>query len=252
MTRILAFHAHPDDCETLCAGTLATLVGLGHAVTIATATAGECGSIEHTLEETGAIRGAEATTAAAFIGADYLCAGLPDLGVFNDDASRRAVTSVIRAARPDIVITASPVDYHPDHEAVSLLVRDGCFASSAVNYHAGDAPALAAIPHLYFMDPIGGRDREGRKLTPDFAVDICEHIAAKRRMIEAHASQTTWLLAQHGITDPVEAMAGLSKRRGAEFGVAWAEGFRQYRHEPYPRTPWLQELLGGAAFKAQA
>jgi LmbE family N-acetylglucosaminyl deacetylase len=250
MTRILAFHAHPDDCETLCAGTLAILAGLGHAVTIATATAGECGSVEHTLEATGTIRRAEAAAAAAMIGADYLCASLPDLGVFNDDASRRAVTALIRAARPDIVITASPVDYHPDHEAVSLLVRDACFAASTVNYRAGDAPALHAIPHLYLMDPIGGRDREGRKMPPEFAEDISTQIAGKRAMIEAHASQTTWLLAQHGIIDPVEAMASLSRRRGSEFGVEWAEGFRQYRHEPYPRTPLLQELLGASVLKS--
>lgn len=250
MTRVLAFHAHPDDCETLCAGTLAILVGLGHAVTIATATAGECGSIEHTPDETGAIRRAEASTAAAYIGADYICADLPDLAVFNDDPARRAITAVIRTARPDIVITASPVDYHPDHEAVSLLVRDGCFAASARNYRAGDAPATDAIPHLYLMDPIGGRDREGRKIAPDFGVNISGHIAIKRAMIEAHASQTTWLLAQHGITDPVEAMAGLSRKRGAAFGVAWAEGFRQYRNEPYPRTPLLQELLGNAVLQA--
>ena len=101
------------------------------------------------------------------------------------------------------------------------------------------------------MDPIGGRDREGRRIAPEFAVDISGQIAIKRAMIEAHASQTTWLLAQHGIADPVEAMAGLSRKRGAEFGVGWAEGFRQYRHEPYPRTPLLQELLGTAVLKSR-
>ena len=246
MTRILAFHAHPDDCETLAAGTLAILADLGHEITIATATAGECGSVDHSLEETGAIRGEEATRAAAAIGASYLCAGLPDLGVFNDDVSRRAVTAVVRAARAEIVITASPVDYHPDHEATSVLVRDACFAASAGNYRAGDAAPLTAIPHLYFMDPIGGRDREGRRIAPEFAVDISDRIEVKRRMLAAHESQTTWLLAQHGITDPIEAMAGLSRKRGEEFAVAWAEGFRQYRHEPYPRTPLLQGLLGDA------
>ena len=31
------------------------------------------------------------------------------LAVFNDDASRRRMTELIRAARPDVVITASPV-----------------------------------------------------------------------------------------------------------------------------------------------
>ena len=245
MTRILAFHAHPDDCETLCAGTLAILAGLGHEIAIATATAGECGSVDHQPAETAVTRKREATRAAALVGANYLCAGLPDLGVFNDDPSRRAVTAVVRQARPEIVITASPIDYHPDHEAVSALVRDACFAASAKNYRAGGASALDAIPHLYFMDPIGGRDREGRRIGPDFCVDISNQIDVKRQMLAAHESQTTWLLAQHGITDPVQAMAGLSRKRGEELGVAWAEGFRQYRHEPYPRSPLLQTLLGG-------
>ncbi len=250
MTRILAFHAHPDDCETLCAGTLAILAALGHEILIATATAGECGSVDHSPEQTAVIRQVEARAAAEAIGADYLCAGLPDLGVFNDDASRRAVTAVIRAARPAIVITASPIDYHPDHEAASVLVRDACFAASAGNYAAGSAPSLDAIPHLYFMDPIGGRDREGKRMAAEFAVNISGQIETKRRMLSAHASQTTWLLAQHGVTDPVEAMAGLSRRRGDDHGVAWAEGFRQYRHEPYPRTPMLQTLLGRAVIGA--
>ncbi len=254
MIRVLALHAHPDDCETLVVGTLARLAGLGCAITIATATAGECGAVEASPEATAAIRRAEATRAAALIGADYLCAGLPDLGVFNDDASRRRITELVRAARPDIVIAASPIDYHPDHEAVSQLTRDACFAASAPGYRTGEAAPLAAIPHLYFMDPIGGRDREGRRLAPEFTVDISDVIDLKRRMIAEHASQTDWLLKQHGLTDPVEAMAGLSRRRGQESGVEYAEGFRQYRHEPYPRTPKLQELLAmwiGSPAKAE-
>jgi LmbE family N-acetylglucosaminyl deacetylase len=40
------------------------------------------------------------------------------------------VTELIREAAPDIVLTGSPIDYHPDHEATSLLVRDACFATS--------------------------------------------------------------------------------------------------------------------------
>ena len=38
MTAILAIHAHPDDIETLCAGTLALLAENGHTITIATIT----------------------------------------------------------------------------------------------------------------------------------------------------------------------------------------------------------------------
>ena len=83
------------------------------------------------------------------------CAGDRDLAVFNDDSSRRRVTELMRTAAPDIVLTASPVDYHCDHEATSSLVRDACFAAPAPNYKAGSAPVLRAIPHLYFLDPDG-------------------------------------------------------------------------------------------------
>ena len=39
MATILAIHAHPDDIEHLCAGTLAILAAQGHAIRIVTATA---------------------------------------------------------------------------------------------------------------------------------------------------------------------------------------------------------------------
>lgn len=244
MTTILAVHAHPDDIETLAAGTLAILARLGHAITIATLTAGECGSVDDDPTETARIRRREAATAAAMIGAVYDCVGLPDLSVFNDDSSRRAVTELLRRTGPKIVITSAPADYHPDHEATSLLVRDACFAASAPGYRTGEASPLPAIPHLYFMDPIGGRDRDGVPARPDFGVDIGAAMETKRRMLSAHQSQKTWLLKQHGITDFTAGMEAQSARRGRDFGVAFAEGFRHYRHTPYPRDPLLQALLG--------
>lgn len=246
MATILAVHAHPDDIEHLAAGTLAILAAQGHSVRIATLTAGECGSAETDLAETARIRKAEAAAAAALIGADYRCADLPDLGVYNDDASRRAVTELIRWAAPEIVLAASPADYHPDHEAASQLTRDACFASSVPNYRTGPAAPLSAIPHLYFMDPIGGRDREGARIVADFGVDIAGGFSLKRQMLSAHVSQAEWVARQHGIADHLGSMEAWSRRRGRDFGVATAEGFRQYRHEPYPKTPLLQDLLGEA------
>jgi LmbE family N-acetylglucosaminyl deacetylase len=246
MATILAVHAHPDDIEHLAAGALALLAAGGHTIRIATLTAGECGSAETDLAETARIRKAEAAAAAALIGADYRCADLPDLGVYNDDASRRAVTELIRWARAEVVIAASPADYHPDHEAASQLARDACFAASVPNYRTGPAAALEAIPHLYFMDPIGGRDREGRRIVPDFGADIEGGFAMKQRMLSAHVSQAQWVARQHGIADHLGSMEAWSRRRGQDFGRPLAEGFRQYRREPYPKTPRLQELLGDA------
>jgi len=247
MVGILAIHAHPDDIETLAAGTLALLASLGHAITIASVTAGDCGSSAFGPEETGRIRRGEATTAAAMIGASYQCLGVGDLAVFNNDETRRRVTEAVRAARPAIVITAAPADYHPDHEATSSLVRDACFAASAPNYLTGPAAPLDAIPNLYFTDPISGRDRDGRLVAPDFAVEISGiWFETKKRMLAAHESQSEWLLRQHGIENPLAAMEAWSSRRGRDFGVAQAEGFRHYRHEPYPRAPLLEGLLGDA------
>ena len=246
MTHILAIHAHPDDIETLAAGTLALLSSQGHAVTIATLTAGDCGSVEYGREETARIRKDEAHAAATMIGARYICSGLGDLAVFNDDPSRRRVVELIRSVSPDLVITSSPVDYHPDHEATSVLVRDACFAAPVPNYATGDARPLDAIPHLYFMDPIEGRDRDGNKIVPDFAVNVEAHMETKRRMLSAHASQLNWVVKQHGIDDYTGSMDAWTRKRGKSFGVGYAEGFRQYKCHPYPATPLLQDLAGRA------
>jgi LmbE family N-acetylglucosaminyl deacetylase len=245
MTTILAVQAHPDDVETLAAGTLALLARRGARIVIVTMTAGECGTTLGDPAHTGVVRRAEAQAAAAMLGATYRCVGLPDLGVFNDDPSRRATTEIIRWARPEIVITAAPVDYHPDHEATSVLVRDACFAASAPAYQTGPSEPLEAIPHLYFMDPIGLRLRDGSRAPADFAVDVADVMDIKRRMLEAHESQKAWLLKQHGMTDFTAGMEAQARRRGQDFGLAQAEGFVQYRHTPYPRTPRLQALLEG-------
>jgi LmbE family N-acetylglucosaminyl deacetylase len=252
MAVILAIHAHPDDVEHLCAGTLALLAAAGHAVKIVTLTAGECGSDQTDLAETARIRKAEAAAAAALIGADYACGEIPDLGVFNDDPTRRRVTELVRWTAAEVVITASPVDYHPDHEAVSLLVRDACFAASVPNYRTGPAQPLTAIPHLYFMDPIGGRDREGAKVQAHFGVDVSATFETKRAMLAAHASQAAWVARQHGEADHLGSMEAWTRRRGGDFGVELAEGFRQYRNTPYPRTPKLQELIGSARLAGAA
>ena len=246
MANILAVHAHPDDLDILAGGTLARLSAAGHAVTMATATAGEGGSAEFDPDQTGRMRQAEATASAALIGAEYRCLGFPDLGVFNDDASRRAVTELVRGTRPDVVITASPADYHPDHETISLLVRDACFAAPVANYRTGPAPALAAIPALYFTDAIGGRDRDGVRLKRDFGVDVGATFAVKRAMLAEHRTQVAWVARQHGIADFLGDMETWSRRVGGDFGVEFAEGFRQYRHQPYPRAAVLQDLVGDA------
>ena len=253
MATILAMHAHPDDVEILAGGTVAMLAAGGHRVVIITMTPGDCGSHEHGPEEIASIRRAEAASSARLIGAAYRCAEFRDLAVYSDDPSRRRVTEILRQVAPEIVITSSPVDYMADHEATSALVRDACFGAPAPNYRTGsETPAwpIAAIPHLYFMDAVGGVDRENRRIAPDFYVNVEEFFETKRAMLAEHKSQREWLRKHHGMDDYLDMMERFARANGEQAGVRFAEGFRQYKGHPYPESPLLQELLADSVVRS--
>ena len=159
--KVLAFFAHPDDAEFLCAGTLALLHARGASVHIATMTAGDGGSAELPPAEISRIRLREAAQAAALLEGEHHCAGAQDLLIAYDPLNIRRVTEIVRRVRPDIVFTHSPQDYLLDHEITSQLVRAACFAASAPNVKTeveNAATATAQIPHLYYADTIEGRD----------------------------------------------------------------------------------------------
>ncbi len=245
-SRILAIHAHPDDVEIQCAGTLALLRAGGCHVTIATMTPGDCGTAEYDAETIASIRRAEAKAAADLIEADYACLEFRDLAIFNDDPSRRRVVEFLRRARPDLVLAPPPVDYMADHENTSLLVRDALFAASVPNYVTKQwepAKPLEKIPHFYFVDPVDGGNPEGDTVPPVSIVDVTSAFATKRAMLACHASQRNWLQKQHGMDEYLESLDRWSAKRGVAFGVAHAEGFRQYRGHPYPRGNRLLELI---------
>ena len=162
--RVLALHAHPDDIEFQCSGTLILLREAGCEVVIATMTPGDCGSAEHDAEAISAIRRDEARAAAALIGAEYLCLEFRDMAIFNDDESRRRVTEALRRVQPAIILTAPPSDYIADHEMTSLLVRDACFSASCPNYTTRQwepAPAAGKDSPPVFRPP-GRRPRSRR------------------------------------------------------------------------------------------
>jgi LmbE family N-acetylglucosaminyl deacetylase len=210
-------------------------------------TPGDCGSAEYDADAIADIRRAEAKAAADLLGADCLCLEFRDLAIFNDDESRRRVTEWLRRTRPDLILTAPPIDYHCDHEMTSLLVRDACFAAPIQNYATRQwdpAPPLDRIPHLYFVDMLGGGDRDGISQPVGFHVDVTPVYDLKRAMLACHASQRNWLMRQHGIDEYLDAQAVWSAKRGAEIGSAHAEAFRQYLGHPYPGDNRLLTLLG--------
>jgi LmbE family N-acetylglucosaminyl deacetylase len=247
----LSILAHPDDAEFLCAGTLIRLAREhGWRVHIATMTPGDCGSAEHGPEEISRIRRGEGAAAAALIGARYHCLEERDLLVFFQERALERVTRLLREVRPRLVLTHSPSDYMLDHEMTSALVRAATFAAPVPNFlcDRGHGPPLERIPHLYYCDPIEGKDPLGREVPPAFAVDMSGVITTKVEMLACHASQRNWLLKHHGMDQYLQAMRDWSGRRGQTAGVAFAEGFRQHLGHSYPQDNLLGNLLGALPF----
>ncbi|MBI2807345.1 MAG: PIG-L family deacetylase [Planctomycetes bacterium] len=243
---ILSVLAHPDDAEFLCAGTLIRLKQEhGFAIHIASMTPGDCGSAELGPDEISRIRREEGTRAAALIGATYHCLEEKDLRVFHGELALEKVTRLLRSVQPGIVLTHSPADYMLDHEMTSTITRAAAFAAPIPNFMSERplGPVLAHIPHLYYCDPIEGKNALGEDVTPGFRIDISGVIATKAEMLAAHASQREWLLKHHGMDQYLQAMRDWGAQRGRECGAAFAEGFRQHLGHGYPRDNVLADLL---------
>jgi LmbE family N-acetylglucosaminyl deacetylase len=242
---VLSILAHPDDAEMLCAGTLIRLARERQAeIHIATMTAGDCGSATLPPEEIARIRRGEGAAAAARIGATYHCVGRKDLRVNFDDPTLDAVVMLLRQVRPTVVLTHSPHDYHLDHEMTSLVVRGATFAAPIPNFLRGMGEVLDHIPHLYYCDPIEGKDKFGERVPPSFVVDVAGVIDEKAEMLACHASQREWLQKHHGIDQYLIAMREWTAKQGEAHGLAYAEGYRQHLGHSYPQDNVLKSWVG--------
>lgn len=240
----LAFLAHPDDAEFLCAGTLIRLWEAGWSIHIATATAGDCGSMTEDAWKISAIRTGEASKSAAMIEATYHCLGELDVRVVYDKPTLQKVIDLFRRVAPAVVFTHAPKDYMMDHEMVSLLARAASFGYGAPNVSTVPRHPDSVVPHLYYCDPIEGIDPLGHEVEPTTLIDISAHMEKKRAMLACHASQREWLRAHHGMDEYLESMKRHAKRRGEPAGLTYAEGFVQHRGHAHPRNDLLAELLG--------
>jgi LmbE family N-acetylglucosaminyl deacetylase len=244
---VLSILAHPDDAEFLCAGTMLRLKREHNwAVHIASMTAGDCGSMEHLPAEISWIRRGEGARAAESIGGKYHCLEERDLLIVYSEQTLEKVTRLLRELKPRIVLTHSPSDYMVDHEETSRIVRAAAFGAPIPNFLSNRklAKPLPHIPHLYYCDPIEGKDHVGQSIAPGFCIDISSMIEEKAAMLACHASQREWLLKHHGMDHYINSMRGWGAHRGKACGVAYAEGFRQHLGHSYPQDNLLGQLLG--------
>ena len=241
---VLGLFAHPDDAEFMCAGTLALLHKKGWQIHIATATAGDCGTVEYSREEISRIRKAEAAISASILDGSYHCLECDDVFVMYDRPTLLKAIELLRRLRPAVVFAPSPSDYMIDHETASRIAQTACFAYGFVNIEIAGVEPFEPIPYLYYVDPVEGRDKFGTEIKPNTLVDITSVIDTKEKMLCCHESQRNWLLKHHGIDDYVISMKVLAERRGGEINRTFAEGFRQHLGHAYPQDNILKSELG--------
>ena len=223
--RVLAVGAHPDDLEILCAGSLAKYALRGDHVTMAVSTNGEVGSSTLSKSEIAEIRKSEAKASADVIGAELIWMGYPDEFLFSNEQTRLDFLNMVRRARPDVILTHAPSDYHPDHRTTGGILWDIRVMTTVPNIRT-QAPPCETIPEIYYYDTIAGID-----FTPQYYVDIGETFELKKKMLACHKSQSPWLEQQYNMSY-LDFIEYTGRYRGLQCGARFAECF-----QPSPTWP---------------
>ena len=233
--RIIAFGAHPDDCDQKVGGTAARWAALGHHVKFVAVTNGDAG---HQSEGGGALanrRRKEAQEAGRRLGVEYETLDNHDGQLIPSVDVREQVIRKIRQWNADVVLSPRPNDYHPDHRYTGVLIQDAAYLVVVPNI-TPDTPPLRKNPlFLYFQDHF----ERPNPFRPDIAVSIDEVAEKKLAGMDAHVSQFyEWLPWVEGVLDSVPKDAAARK-----------EWLRKTRFRP--PTPAVRESLkkwyGGAA-----
>ena len=164
--KILAIGAHPDDIEIFMFGFLAVCKNRGDLIIMAIATDGAAGVVEKSkkLKE---IRKKEAIQGLDLLGTvDFL--NLPDGELSFAMNVQKDIQNYINKINPDLIVTHSPDDYHPDHRALSLYVSQSAGFKCPV----------------IFSDTLMGVN-----FLPNFYIEISDFFEEKKKAIGCHNSQ---------------------------------------------------------------
>jgi LmbE family N-acetylglucosaminyl deacetylase len=183
--RIIAFGAHPDDCDIRASGTAALWVKAGYAVKFVSVTNGDAGHQEMHGVELAKRRLGEAKESAHRLGIEYEVLNNHDGQLLPTLAVREQIIREIRHWNADVVLAPRPNDYHPDHRYTGVLVQDAAYMVVVPNV-TPDVPALRKNPvFLYYQDNF----QRPNPFRPDVAVSIDEVVDKKIDALDSHVSQ---------------------------------------------------------------
>jgi len=237
--RVIAFGAHPDDCDIRASGTAALFAAAGHAVKFVSVTNGDAGHQSLDRPALAKRRLAEARESARRLGIEYEVLNNHDGELLPSLEVRREIIRLIRDWKADVVLSPRPNDYHPDHRYTGVLVQDAAYMV-VVPHLVPEAPALRKNPvFLYYEDGF----QRPNPFRPDVAVAIDSVIDKKIDALDSHVSQFyEWLPWVAGNLDTVPQDAAARK--------AWLKRARTREISPAVRAAlvkWYGFERGNAA-----
>jgi LmbE family N-acetylglucosaminyl deacetylase len=244
--RIIAFGAHPDDCDIKFAGTAYKLTKAGHKVKFVSVTNGDAGHHEIGGGMLAKRRYLETQESARRLGiAEYEVFDNHDGELTPNVEVRRQVIRAIRKWNADIVVAPRPNDYHPDHRYTGVLIQDAAYMVVVPNV-TPDVPPLKNNPvFFYYQDGF----QKPAPFRPDVVVALDDIWDAKVNALDAHVSQFyEWLpWVDHRLDqvpkDPVERKTWLSSMRVQPVNAAtMATLIRRYGPEKAKTIRYTESL----------
>ncbi len=249
---VLAIAAHPDDIEFSMAGTLFLLQRRGWNVHYMNIGTGSGGSSKRSPAEMEKIRCREAKAACALAGFHWHRPVTRDLTIQHVPEQLARIVSVVRTAKPDIILTQSLQDYMEDHQNTARLAATAGFCKGSTNAPCKPVrPLFQGTTIVYHALPHGFRDAMGKLQRAGLWVDISSVMEAKEAMLTCHASQRQWLADTQGMDSYTRSMTELSAAMGRMSGkYANAEGWRRHNplgYSPNPAFDPLRDALADVA-----
>ena len=222
---LLAIGVHPDDVELGCSGTIINEIKNGKQVGVLDLTQGELGS-RGTVDT----RYEEAAKAAKIMGVHVRENLKMRDGFFkNDEEHQKKLIVAIRKYQPEIIITNSLSDRHPDHGRAARLTTDSCFLSGLIKVETKNEQGIVQEPWRpkYVFHYIQDRYHE-----PDFVIDINSVFDQRMEAIKAYTTQfynpdneddgpQTYI----STSAFIESVVARARMIGKKIGVAYGEGF---------------------------
>ena len=204
----LVISAHAADFVWRAGGAIALAASRGDKVKVLCLSYGERGESASawragkTLDEIKALRRAEATTAAAALGAEIEFLDAGDYPLRESDELTHRIVEVYRLVNPSVVLTHALADpYNGDHPAAAQMALRARVLAQAAGYPAPGEPIGA--PPVFLFEP---HQPEMCGFKPEVLLDITPVFEIKRKAMEAMAAQQhLW-----------EYYSDLARRRGTQ------------------------------------